>query len=57
MKKENQKRELPDFDRLSDRVIQETPSGPFIGAKTNLDPENTEEFNPYRNGGRITERE
>ncbi|MEW9667465.1 hypothetical protein [Ammoniphilus sp. 3BR4] len=39
--------QLPDFDQLNDRIIQKTPAGPFIGAKTNLDPEDPEEFNPY----------
>lgn len=38
---------MPDFNKLDDRFIQETPRGPFIGAKTNLDPENPEEYNPY----------
>ncbi len=39
--------ELPDFDSLDDRLIAKAPSGPFIGIKTNLDPEDPEKYNPY----------
>jgi hypothetical protein len=38
---------LPDFDSLSDRVIAEATPEPSIVIKTNLDPENSKENNPY----------
>jgi hypothetical protein len=44
MSNKNQK---PDFKELNDRVIQETPSGPFFSIKTNLDADNALEENPY----------
>lgn len=45
---ENREEKMPDFKQLSDRVIAEAPPGPFIGMRTNLDPENPEEYNPYK---------
>ncbi|WP_164984844.1 hypothetical protein [Ammoniphilus sp. CFH 90114] len=50
MTNREEKKEMPDFNELTDRIIQETPKGPFIGVKTNLDPEDPEKFNPYRPG-------
>lgn len=47
MAKENNE-QMPDFDSLDDRIIQETPRGPFIGVKTNLDPKDPEQYNPYK---------
>lgn len=44
----NKTEEMPDFNSLDDRIIAEAPSGPFIGIKTNLDPEHPEMYNPYR---------
>ncbi len=41
-------KKMPRFDQLTDRVIAQAPPGPFIGAKTNLDPENPEAYNPYK---------
>jgi hypothetical protein len=44
---EKNKPNMPDFDRLNDRIIAEAPKGPFIGIRTNLDDKNTEKMNPY----------
>lgn len=38
---------LPDFKNLNDRMIAETPKGPFLAIKTNLDPKDATEDNPY----------
>jgi hypothetical protein len=43
----NKKPQTPDFDSLDDRVIASMPSDPSLVIKTNLDPENVEEENPY----------
>ena len=45
---ENKRNNMPRFDDLTDRMIAQASPGPFIGAKTNLDPENPEEYNPYK---------
>jgi hypothetical protein len=39
--------QIPDFDHMSDRVIAEKPSSPMLVIKTNLDPKNSTENNPY----------
>jgi len=44
--------DTPDFDQLNDRIIAEAPKGPLIGMRTNLDPENPEEFDPYHRNGK-----
>lgn len=41
----------PDFDSLDDRVIAAMPSEPSLVIKTNLDPQNAEEENPYYQKG------
>jgi hypothetical protein len=41
---------LPDFDQLNDRIIVEQPSGPHLVIKTNLDPQDSTENNPYYQG-------
>jgi hypothetical protein len=41
------KKEMPDFDSLSDRVIAEPTEEPIFAIKTNLDPQTSEEDNPY----------
>ncbi|MDF2856469.1 MAG: hypothetical protein K0Q87_2320 [Neobacillus sp.] len=41
---------MPDFDQLNDRFIAEQPSEPHIIIKTNLDPEDSTENNPYYHG-------
>jgi hypothetical protein len=38
---------LPDFDSLNDRIIAEHSSGPMIVIKTNVDPKDSTEDNPY----------
>ncbi|WP_134700223.1 hypothetical protein [Ammoniphilus sp. YIM 78166] len=48
MTKKETEIKMPRFDQLTDRVIAQASPGPLIGAKTNLDPENPEEYNPYR---------
>lgn len=40
-------KKLPDFDQLNDRIINESPSTPFLVIKTNLDPKDSTENNPY----------
>jgi hypothetical protein len=40
-------KDLPDFDQLNDRIIVESPSSPMLVIKTNLDPKDAEENNPY----------
>ncbi|RIW38414.1 hypothetical protein D3H55_02435 [Bacillus salacetis] len=44
-----QKPQTPDFDSLDDRVIASASGEPSMVIKTNLDPENIEEDNPYFN--------
>jgi hypothetical protein len=39
--------QLPDFDELNDRVIAEASPSPTLVIKTNLDPKNIAEENPY----------
>ncbi|RXI98592.1 hypothetical protein DS745_19950 [Anaerobacillus alkaliphilus] len=38
---------MPDFEKLSDRVIVEPTDSPFLVMKTNLDPKDVTEDNPY----------
>jgi hypothetical protein len=38
---------LPDFKQLEDRMINEATSEPMLVIKTNLDPKNSIENNPY----------
>lgn len=38
---------MPDFKELDDRMIAEKPKGPMLVIKTNLDPDNPTEDNPY----------
>lgn len=40
-------KKMPKFKNLSDRVIAEAPTGPFLAIKTNLDPKDATEDNPY----------
>ncbi len=44
---------LPDFNELSDRVIAESPSQPILVIKTNLDPKDAKENNPYSKKGDV----
>ncbi|WP_456278596.1 hypothetical protein [Bacillus sp. AK128] len=41
------KKDLPDFDSLSDRMIAKPTEQPIFAIKTNLDPQSPEEENPY----------
>lgn len=41
------KEQLPDFDSLNDRVIANSPTGPMLVIKTNLDAKDATENNPY----------
>lgn len=38
---------LPDFKELNDRIIAEASDEPMLVIKTNLDPKNATEENPY----------
>lgn len=40
-------KKLPDFEELDDRMIAGHTLGPTLVIKTNLDPENSTEDNPY----------
>ncbi|KON88417.1 hypothetical protein AF332_17450 [Sporosarcina globispora] len=40
-------KKLPDFEELDDRMISKHTSGPTLVIKTNLDPKNSTEDNPY----------
>lgn len=40
-------KKMPDFDKLNDRIIAEIPSQPMLVIKTNLDPKNVTDNNPY----------
>ncbi|MGO4886485.1 hypothetical protein ACJ2A9_01895 [Anaerobacillus sp. MEB173] len=41
------KNNMPDFDKLTDRIIAEAPSAPMFSIKTNLDSDDPTENNPY----------
>lgn len=43
----NSKSEKADFDSLQDRLINEPSQSPSIVLKTNLDPDNMKDENPY----------
>lgn len=43
----DKKETIPDFDSLDDRLIAEQPSSPKLVIKTNLDPKDSTEDNPY----------
>jgi hypothetical protein len=38
---------MPDFDKLNDRMIVESSTSPMLVIKTNLDPKDSVENNPY----------
>ncbi|MGG3466714.1 hypothetical protein ABES02_04070 [Neobacillus pocheonensis] len=46
-------KKMPDFDQLNDRVIAESTSEPMIVIKTNLDPKDSTENNPYYHNGEV----
>lgn len=45
--KEPGNKKMPDFDSLNDRMIAESPTGPMLVIKTNLDAKDSSENNPY----------
>ncbi|HYK72127.1 MAG TPA: hypothetical protein VEV44_03190 [Pseudoneobacillus sp.] len=45
------RQKMPDFDSLDDRLIAEQPSTPMLVIKTNLDPKDVTEENPYLSDG------
>ena len=44
------KKSLPDFDQLTDRLINEPSDEPMLVIKTNLDQKQVTEENPYAQG-------
>ncbi|WP_312095993.1 hypothetical protein [Niallia sp.] len=44
---EQKGQQMPDFDRLNDRIIAEGSEIPSVSIKTNVDPKNVLEDNPY----------
>ncbi len=50
-------KELPDFKELEDRLIAEAPSEPMLVIKTNLDPMDSTEDNPYYQNKGLTDTE
>jgi len=40
-------KKLPDFDQLNDRIIADRPSEVMLVIKSNLDPKDSTENNPY----------
>ncbi|MBM7693826.1 hypothetical protein JOC77_003270 [Peribacillus deserti] len=54
--KEPGSKDLPDFNELNDRIIAERrTSGPTLVIKTNLDPDNSTEDNPYCQNKELTD--
>jgi hypothetical protein len=51
------KKDMPDFKQLEDRVIAEPSPEPMLVIKTNLDPKNVTEENPYLKDQPIDEKE
>jgi hypothetical protein len=48
---------LPDFKEMTDRVMAEPANGPQLVIKTNLDPSDATEDNPYFKNDQITDSE
>jgi hypothetical protein len=48
---DNRKNNLPDFKELNDRLIAESSSEPSLVIKTNLDPKDSTDENPYYKEG------
>ncbi|MFL6559372.1 MAG: hypothetical protein ACJ8MO_25060 [Bacillus sp. (in: firmicutes)] len=46
---------MPDFDQLNDRIIAESSPSPMLVIKTNLDPKDVTENNPYYNDTEVKE--
>ena len=43
-------KKLPDFDQLNDRIIADRPPEVTLVIKSNLDPKDSTENNPYYHG-------
>ncbi len=50
-------RKMPDFKELNDRLIVEQSPQPFLVIKTNLDPKDATEDNPYYQNKELTDKE
>ncbi|RFU71067.1 hypothetical protein D0469_03780 [Peribacillus saganii] len=48
---------MPDFKEMEDRVMAPRNAQPTLVIKTNLDPENPEEFNPYAQNSNKAEKD
>lgn len=48
---------MPDFKELSDRIIANPANGPQLVIKTNLDPADVTEENPYVKNDQMTDSE
>jgi hypothetical protein len=47
VRKQPGNKKLPDFKELNDRIIAEASDEPMLVIKTNLDPQNATQENPY----------
>lgn len=50
-------KQMPEFKNLTDRMIADTPNGPFLAIKTNLDPKDATEDNPYYQNKQRTDKQ
>ncbi|RSD26149.1 hypothetical protein [Mesobacillus subterraneus] len=50
-------KKMPDFKELSDRMIAQPATGPQLVIKTNLDPSDATEDNPYYRNDQVTDSE
>jgi hypothetical protein len=48
---------VPDFKEMTDRIIASPASGPQLVIKTNLDPADATEDNPYLKNDQMTDSE
>jgi hypothetical protein len=48
---------IPDFNKLNDRIIAERPSEPMLVIKTNLDPKDATVDNPYYQNKELTDKD
>lgn len=51
------RKNMPDFKELTDRLIVEQSPQPFLVIKTNLDPKDATEDNPYVQNKEIKDKE
>ncbi|MEH7380726.1 hypothetical protein V7138_09625 [Bacillus sp. JJ1533] len=57
MEKKLGNQNLPDFKELNDRIIADASDEPILVIKTNLDPKNVTEDNPYYRKSKSDEEE